>query len=68
MAKAKKKAAPKYTCNRVKPISAALRYGVLRQQGITFDGVTLQGKALDDYIDEKVWRANHPGEEPIVRF
>ena len=60
---------PRYSVNRVKPLSSRRRYEFLREHGVTIETggshpKILKGQALDDYIDEKVWRDHHPGEEP----
>lgn len=64
----------RYRVNKVKPVSNARRYEVLRSDGVLvptgIGGQTdiIKGQALDDYLDEKIWRAAHPGQEPIKEW
>lgn len=60
-----------YKIDRIKPLSNRRRYEYWREHGVSFpnaDGsVEVLNKAdLDAYTDEQIWRAAHPGEEPIV--
>ena len=58
-------------CNRVKHVSNHKRWEYWRSKGIfvSVGGqvVQLKGAALDDYTDEAIWRAAHPGQEPVER-
>ena len=58
-----------YSVNKVKPVSSMRKYEYLREKGVVIETggshpMILKGKELDEYLDEQVWRKNHPGEEP----
>lgn len=55
--------------NRVKTTTALHKYGWIRERGFRVRGadgniVVLRGDSLDKWIDEQIWRQEHPGEEP----
>lgn len=63
----------KYRLNSVKPKSFMKKYEFIRENGYYIPGADgvhtcLKGEDLDHYIDEQIWRAAHPGQEPIREF
>lgn len=63
----------KYRISAVKSVSPLKRYGFMREIGVGMldrkgEPVILKGQALDDFIDEAIWRKNHPGQEPIKEW
>ena len=61
----------KYNVSAIKSLSAVKRYEYIRSKAYPVMSEDMQtvrvytGDELDRYIDEQVWRENHPGQEPI---
>lgn len=64
----------RYRVNQIKPVSNARRYEFLMANGVIVHGgacgpggspVVMKGSELNDFIDEAIWRATHPGQNPI---
>lgn len=60
----------KYKVNSLKHTSPMKKYEYIREVGYPVlnehgQETLLKGKALDDYIERKMWDRKHPGQEPI---
>lgn len=57
--------------NRIKTTSNRHRYEYWRERGIAISDAPVQyltKQELDDYTDEQIWRAAHPGQSPVQKI